>query len=954
MEQRSSSKVTVEYFDPFNLYSLINSGLLVRLPLTNLHWESHAGPLRSIKSLHVDLVPTNETAASTSTTYLSRVKSTESAGSADDGFRTQPLGKPADDQVGRDSQATTSGVLPKGQRHQIPGLRQTPYLKIFLLRCDDNETYKASAKKQVKEWIKAHTPPTQSSAKQKAQENHDAFEYLILHVIVPNTAAAMQPRTSTKGSGTILDKLKSDFNGTSKTSSDRVAQIRIGINDVPYNMLPRVVPVIPGSNPYTESPQEHDASWQDLMAKMKSLILDSFDMRVSQYEEDIREKDAQRALPGWNFCTFFVLKEGLARGFESVGLVEDSLVGYDELAVGLDAIIREQAVLGGGPAHGGSFLPYTEDLANHLTDSKKRIRAENGHNTEDTEEAVDLQTDSISTQEQDEILLSADRKPYRELILENKISIFEFKCYLFARQLALLLRMGNAVSSREELLAKLQEARETALLGVAARHPPVQQNEEGENLSILSDICRRSVDFLANICRIMRDDLMAAEAQSSKKGDAQALADQSITTQAIDNIISSFSFTISQQILAQTATRSLPIPPSSLAPLHTTADGDHEKATIPEPKTMMHPARSSSLISNPPVRSPSPNIFPGRRASTVRSEGSSGVGSTFMKTGLEDLAASRAQIYLLSRSVLERLGQQRDWLIEWKDVNAGNSTELEDVDLDPEGRKTPEQTQKLKPSSHGVDNKLLQTALQDKEDFHRLYEIITDKALRHFSVAGHVQSVQSTMADLALLRFHLQDYASAATYLYRINRFYGDAGWENIQMPLLVIYMKCLKELGRYDEYVKATMTLLSKSTSRKKAELERKASFKFGCSPVLVSEEDISVEGYLTQLMTVVPESQHDIALPLHSFFSSIEVEGGATYHDKRDSFSLRIKFRYLLPDRLRIEKGKVRLTNLKEGQGRDIWMDIEEPYNMDEGVQRVTFQSNVRVCLKCPARVC
>ena len=114
------------------------------------------------------------------------------------------------------------------------------------------------------------------------------------------------------GSSTILEKLRADFNGSSKSAVDRIAQIRIGINDVPYEMLPRVVPAIPGS--YHETPQENEVAWVDLITKFKSLILASFDMRVSQYEEDIREKDAQRSLPGWNFCTFFVLKEGPSEG----------------------------------------------------------------------------------------------------------------------------------------------------------------------------------------------------------------------------------------------------------------------------------------------------------------------------------------------------------------------------------------------------------------------------------------------------------------------------------------------------------------------------------------------------------------------------------------------------------------------------------------------------------------
>ena len=175
-----------------------------------MHWESHAGPLRSISSLHVDLVPSAQSPpsfvstenASASTSSLSRVKSQDSTASGDDGFRTQALGAQAVAERPESLSGPPKAPL-KERRHQIPGLRQTPYLKIFFLRCDDNDTYMAQARRQVREWIKENTPPTSSTTKVTAQENHDAYEWLVVHVIVPNTAAATQPRTSGKLNGDI-------------------------------------------------------------------------------------------------------------------------------------------------------------------------------------------------------------------------------------------------------------------------------------------------------------------------------------------------------------------------------------------------------------------------------------------------------------------------------------------------------------------------------------------------------------------------------------------------------------------------------------------------------------------------------------------------------------------------------------------------------------------------------
>ena len=88
-------------------------------------------------------------------------------------------------------------------------------------------------------------------------------------------------------------------------------------------------------------------------------ILSSFDLRVREYEEHIREKESQRGLPGWNFNTYFNLKEGLARGFENVGLFDDALAVYDELSAGLEIIVHEQ-LEGTSSGHGGRFLRYSD------------------------------------------------------------------------------------------------------------------------------------------------------------------------------------------------------------------------------------------------------------------------------------------------------------------------------------------------------------------------------------------------------------------------------------------------------------------------------------------------------------------------------------------------------------------------------------------------------------------
>jgi hypothetical protein len=906
---------------------------------------------------------------SSDTTNLSRVKSAESAASGDDGFRTQVIGQSMGERPESLSGPLKGAV--KERRHQIPGLRQTPYLKVFLLRCDDNETYKTQARPQVRAWMKEHTPPTQSTSKSTAQENHDAFEWIIVHVIVPNTAAATQPRTSGKGSegssgpppeksstarwrggssSTILDKLRADFNGSSKSSVDRVAQIRIGVNDVPYDMLPRVVPAIPGS--YTETAQENEAAWSDLIAKFKLLILASFDMRVGQYEEDIREKDAQRTLPGWNFCTFFVLKEGLGRGFESVGLVEDALVGYDELSVGLDTIIREQATGNSGVAL--SFLPFTEDLKQQAERARDAVLKDMGvAETSDTEDTIDLQsTGETRDYEDHEIPLNASRKRYRELILSNDISIFDFRCYVFARQLSLLLRLANASSSRDELLAKLKEQRESSLQGVAARLPAAQPSDDVENLAVLAEICKRSMDFVVSIGYIMRDDIWASYEQEKKAKMNDEVTktptlQDTIMSQVIDNIVSSFTFAVAQQILAQTSTKSLPIPPSTLAPPSSSieVDGQEPKAAIPEPKTMMHPARSSSLALRSSSREPpSPGVFPGGRRASVPEQGATS--SPFLKNGLEQLAAHRAELYILSRNILEAVGRQHSWSVGWNEIAYMQSTEvgnLEEIDLSQTNQSiSSKEDQKIPRTLDGICSKLLRAAVDNRDDFYRLYETLTDKALRHYTVANHMQSVQSSMSDLAILKYYLEDFAAAASYFYRMTPFYGDGGWVQVELSMLVMYASCLQKLHRKEEFVRVALKLLSKAVSIEKERLRRKSAFNIGVAN-RVKELSVPVDTYLPELLEITKHLQHEVRVPMSDFFGYVEVDSTIRYHPEMDSMKLQLRLQYLLPDELTIEKAKVRMVPLSGESTKELWLETDEISILKKGVVKLSLQSNV-----------
>jgi len=48
--------------------------------------------------------------------------------------------------------------------------------------------------------------------------------------------------------------------------------------------------------------------WDSVVNKIKEKLLANFFQQVLTLQEDIKRLDSQRLLPGWNYCSFFILK----------------------------------------------------------------------------------------------------------------------------------------------------------------------------------------------------------------------------------------------------------------------------------------------------------------------------------------------------------------------------------------------------------------------------------------------------------------------------------------------------------------------------------------------------------------------------------------------------------------------------------------------------------------------
>ncbi|KAJ3179456.1 hypothetical protein HDU85_004866 [Gaertneriomyces sp. JEL0708] len=266
----------------------------------------------------------------------------------------------------------------------MPGTSyHTPFfLHLFFVNTDDSDYYKATIRKQIQEWLNV-------VANKKSQE------WLIVYV---SGAESRGKSARFLGVGSsIFDRIKSDFN----FKKERYVFEKVAFRDY-HDKIPLHPSRCVRVKLYNELPKDAE-SWSELIDQVKEGISSSLNQQILQYDEDSRRLDQQRLMPGWNYCQYFILKEGLAYTFELVNLLDEALLQYDELEASFFQTLAEQGA------------PWFSKFGG-------------------TSEGDDSGN-----------LLDTSRKPYRSMIMQNTISIFDFRVYLFARQCQLLLRMRYPV-----------------------------------------------------------------------------------------------------------------------------------------------------------------------------------------------------------------------------------------------------------------------------------------------------------------------------------------------------------------------------------------------------------------------------------------------------------------------------------------------------------------------------
>ncbi|TXT05006.1 hypothetical protein VHUM_03826 [Vanrija humicola] len=255
------------------------------------------------------------------------------------------------------------GEVPPPKESVSGSVLETPLVNICFVACDDADIYKNNTRSFIRDWL---------SVLQSRRSSHTPL------IVLVNPVAASGVAASTKNvfgrDKGVIAKLKTDFN----TKRDISTLL---------NLPP--------------SGSTDPAAWPELINKLKESIVLAFDAAILEREEEVKRGEAQRLTIGWNFCTWFLLKESLAHSFEGVNLDEDALIIYEELDAAFLQCLKDQNLSWFGKLGG------------------------TGEND-----------DSLP-------ILDINAKPYRDLLISSTISIFDFRIYLFARQCILLGKLGR-------------------------------------------------------------------------------------------------------------------------------------------------------------------------------------------------------------------------------------------------------------------------------------------------------------------------------------------------------------------------------------------------------------------------------------------------------------------------------------------------------------------------------
>ncbi len=81
--------------------------------------------------------------------------------------------------------------------------------------------------------------------------------------------------------------------------------------------------------------------WNSIAMQIGTVIVDTFNARVQMYETNLSLLEEKCTDPGWDFSQFFLVNDALALMYRQLGLINDALLKYQELAASVIMLSNE-------------------------------------------------------------------------------------------------------------------------------------------------------------------------------------------------------------------------------------------------------------------------------------------------------------------------------------------------------------------------------------------------------------------------------------------------------------------------------------------------------------------------------------------------------------------------------------------------------------------------------------
>ncbi|KAN0004734.1 hypothetical protein ACTFIU_001972 [Dictyostelium citrinum] len=791
--------ITISYQDESSIWKYIEAELPNHLPLKNISWKTKTGHTKVVEKMPIEILQYND----------ERVKA----------------------------------------HYDNQNLYKKPYLYLYLVHCDDPDTYKNVVRGKIKQWV------TQMTERQQ--------EWLIVYVSLgPKRFSEL----TSKLTRTVFDRIKNDFN----VKRDRCCQLRFLDTNNSSSGNKDKDSDNNNTTGLSTSTKQQDDLWDDFLIKMKEGIISSAEQYLTTYEDEIRKMDAKRTTPGWSYQNFFFIKEGLALIYERAQLYEDALMQYFELEV-----------LFTDPNNRSQFDQITDEV---------------------------LQPNSIHCNGN---ILDTSFKNYRKLIHENKISLFDFKVYLFARQSKLLFLLQKPIEAATKSISFI-----TSMSMIIKQYPnsfaPMFKESWIFSTSMeLIKACQDSFDKVVNGAQQqqqqqqqLQQQLQQQQQQQTINGSAQKVVKSISSTTPISKLFGAFGpFGSSSNNTPSTSTTSTngkntPMPSNSgMASL--SAGGSTIIAGLSGSQSLnnLQSAQlSGALNTQHYIRTPSLNLTSDLSERLTEKQDRESL--DFLIGDLLFSSAQRLEELAIMIGYLPVDDYNSEMFFQIVDEVMFKSIENKKIEVD---------------SMTAFSYQPLQVSLQSSKQFTQLYFELLGQIEKLYIQSNRMRSISRLTFAIANLNFKLKEFQIAENLFKSISNLYSREHWSYIEYAVKTRLSYCQKQLGHLVDYVTTCVGLLAPGLLTNKFEKDH----------------------YLSEIIKISQIPELNIVQPMIPLFKC-KVTFKETVYRYLETIKINVRIKSSLISPIRFNNGAV--SFIKSGFGDKMVFQLND-FVVEPGVNHFQF---------------